>query len=353
MAGRVSVATFNVRNLVTAGVTYYGTSRYSPAQFRNKVAWLAEQLYRMDADVVGLQEVFHAEALQAVVDAYHALLAARAAPDVAARKRYDHVHHVANITTRPDDPMPGLGLLSRRPLVGDVVARQDLSAAPITVNAAEGMTYRLDRLSRPLMVARVRLTDAVTATIVNAHLKSKRPEFLAPDAPEANPDAALFVERAMGSFRSLLRRSGEALALRRLVVDMMRGTTEPVIVLGDLNDEANAVTTGIVHGEAPARGWSVAVKRLFWDVELYSAARVHMRRSERDTVFTHIFNGEYGTLDHIFVSQEFYFRNPARLGDVAYVQCFNDHVTDSSLPGAPGLGDASDHGQLVAVLSIT
>ena len=352
MAERVSVATFNVRNLVNAGVTYYATQKYSPAQFRNKVAWLAEQFYRMDADVVGLQEVFHAEALQEVVAAYHDLLAARAAPDVAARKRYGHVHHAANITTLPNDPMPGLGLLSRRPLADAVVAEQDLSAAPITVNAAEGMTYRLDRLSRPLMIARVRLTDAVTATIVNAHLKSKRPEFLDRDAPEARPENALFVERAMGTFRSLLRRAGETLALRRLVVDVMRGTTDPVIVLGDLNDDGNAVTTEIVHGEAPFRGWPLEVKRLFWDVELYNAARLHMRRSERDTVFTHIFNGDYGALDHIFVSQEFYYRNPARIGDVDYVQCFNDHLTDNSLPGAPKLGDASDHGQLVAVLSI-
>ncbi len=352
MAERVSVATFNVRNLVNAGVTYYETQKYSPAKFSRKVAWLAEQLYRMDADVVGLQEVFHAEALQAVVDAYHDLLAVRTAPDVAARKRYVHVHHVANVATEPNGPMPGLALLSRRPLVGEVVAHQDLSARPVTVNAAEGMTFRLDRLSRPLMVARVRLTDAVTATIVNAHLKSKRPEYLDRDAPEAKPENALFVERAMGTFRALLRRAGEALALRRLVVDVMRGTNEPVIVLGDLNDDGNAVTTEIVHGEAPFRGWPLAVKRLFWDVELHNAARLHMRRSERDTVFTHIFNGDYGTLDHIFVSQEFYYRNPTRLGDVAYVQCFNDHLTDNSLPGAPNLGDASDHGQLVCVLSI-
>ena len=38
------VATFNVRNLISAGVTYYNTNRYSEAAYDRKVDWLAEQL---------------------------------------------------------------------------------------------------------------------------------------------------------------------------------------------------------------------------------------------------------------------------------------------------------------------
>ena len=60
-----SVATFNLYNLVKAETPYYGNRRYSTEQFNRKVAWVAGQLDSMDADIVGFQEVFHTEALEA------------------------------------------------------------------------------------------------------------------------------------------------------------------------------------------------------------------------------------------------------------------------------------------------
>ena len=78
-----------------------------------------------------------------------------------------------------------------------------------------------------------------------------------------------------------------------------------MFVLGDLNDETGAVTTEMITGEMPFRAWGVDVKRRYWDVELYSAVRSHLRRTEHSSIHTHIFNGHYGTLDHVLISQEF------------------------------------------------
>jgi hypothetical protein len=63
----VKVGTFNVLNLARPGEQFYPDQRpYTLTEFDRKADWIAEQLRRMDADVVGFQEVFHAEALQEV-----------------------------------------------------------------------------------------------------------------------------------------------------------------------------------------------------------------------------------------------------------------------------------------------
>lgn len=344
-----SVATFNLRNLVRPGVTYYGRSRYSQEQFDEKIRWLAEHLYRMDADIVALQEVFHEDALEALITAYHALLSARESPGKARLDQYDNVHFAPNMRGVDSNPQPGLAILSRRTITQTKVV-QDISDSPIQVDDGDGFSYQLDRLSRPIQMAHIDLGKGITGAIFNAHLKSKRPKISGAAAKEEN---ALFLERAGGVFRSLALRAGEALALRREILEQAQGHSSPVIVLGDLNDEIGAVSTEIVAGEAPWRSLKTEVKQKYWDVELYSAARAHMRRSEHASLYTHIFNGHYGTIDHILVSQEFYYRNKQRIGDIHTVTAYNDHLVDDSLDGAERLEKSvTDHGQLMARLSI-
>lgn len=349
---RFSVATLNARNLVNPETNYYrkpdgSWNRYSRTAFARKVEWLAEQLVRLDADHVCLQEVFHAEALQAVAERHAALVAVRGL----SQPPFASVLHFPNDKSRPDDPSPGLGYLGRTvPLAHRRL--QDLSADPIELGRELGFSYRLTATSRPIAIVEIALADGVPALLFNTHLKSKRP-LLPEGSPAADAANLLFLERASGEIASQVLRAGEALALRRELLRAMRDNSRPVFVVGDLNDETDAVTTQVVAGEAPWRNErDMAVKRAFWDVELYHAARVHLRRSEHGDMTTHIYNGAYGTLDHIFFSQEFYYRNRAALGDLDYVQVFNDHLVDSSAPGVRENRDASDHGQVVARFSL-
>lgn len=345
-----SVATFNVKNLASPGISVYGKI-YTETEYRQKLGWLANQLLAMDADIVCLQEVFDEAALNDLNATYTALRDAQ--PGSARSARLDHYDNSAffeNTASVPPGPKPGLALLSRR-TVRESFTVQDISNDPIEVSKDAGLEYRLTELSRPLMVARVDLGKGIDGWIFNSHLKSKRPKF--PAGSQAREEEnALFYERAEGSFRSLALRSGEALALRREILKKSQNSETPVIVVGDLNDEIGAVTTEIVAGEQPWRRLKPDVKRLFWDVELYSAVRTHQRRTEHSSMYTHIYNGHYGTIDHILISQEFYYRNRDRIGDIEFVRAFNDHLTDDSLDGAPSIGSATDHGQLVVRLSI-
>lgn len=345
-----SVASFNVRNLISADVTYYGDESYSPDRYRQKIGWLANQLLDMNADVVALQEVFDEASVKDLVAAYGELVGERLSARSAGKARYKHVRYVPNVNGTADDPRPGLAIISRRKIV-EHHGIQDLVDDPVEIEPDAGLTYRLDRLSRPLQMAKIDLGEGVQAWFFNAHLKSKRPTF--PEGSTAGvPSNFEFLGRAEGSFRSLARRAGEALALRRVLLEKLIGSAEPVIVLGDLNDEIGAVTTEMVSGEIPFRAWPFSVKKGYWDVELYSAVRSHLRRTEEASIYTHIYNGHYGTIDHVLVSQEFYYRNRDRIGDIHFAQVYNDHLVDYSVLGAPSMGSASDHGQVVVRLSI-
>jgi uncharacterized protein YegP (UPF0339 family)/endonuclease/exonuclease/phosphatase family metal-dependent hydrolase len=346
----IKIATFNVRNLIQPGVRFYGRNRYSQGAYDRKIEWLADQLVRMDADVVGFQEVFDEASINDLLGRYHELLTTRVSRTQARRRRYVDSWHLPNADATDTNPLPGLALFSRTPIL-ERFSQQDLTDEPIEIDPSMGLAYSLNKLSRPQMAARLDLGQGVDGWVFNAHLKSKRPLFR-PGSQANDPEQFQFLERAQASFRSLALRAGEALALRRAVLQRVAGSDVPVIVLGDLNDEIGAVTTEMVAGEMPFRGWSRETKERFWDVELYSAVRSHLRRSEEASIYTHIFNSHYSTLDHVLVSQEFFFRNPGRIGDVNFVQVFNDHLTDNNVSGAPSIGDASDHGQVAVRLSI-
>lgn len=325
----VKVGTFNVLNLALPGEHFYPDDRpYSQTEFEKKTVWIGEQLRRMDADVVGFQEVFHAAALQQVCTA---------------SGRFEGGTVVAPGADGQSGPR--LGLATTLPVVEEPTP---IAEFPTGLDvAAEGLALPVGTFSRPVLRARLQLDATRTVTVFVVHLKSKRP-ILVPGAEDNDPR-----EEALGKARALIRRASEAAALRFLLLAELVGTTEPVIVLGDLNDGTRAVTTDIVMGDEPSRFWpSAEDKPAYWDRVLYSAHEIYAHRAGRDVSYTHIFNGRYDNLDHILVSQEFYDRNPRRIAEVTNVRYFNDHLFDSQLSDDDRDRIVSDHAQLVAEIRL-
>ncbi len=83
---------------------------------------------------------------------------------------------------------------------------------------------------------------------------------------------------------------------------------------------------------------------------LYNTSAIQSRQSERDVTYSYVYNGNYDTIDHIFVSQEFYRRNPNRIGEVEYVHFLNDHIVDGTLSTDDSGRTESSHDQVVASL---
>ena len=95
MQHEVRFATFNLLNLALPGVRFYADQEpHTQAQYDAKADWIAQQIDRLDADVIGFQEVFSQDALR----------------DVLSRtKHYGDAHHVGT----PDDIAAAVALIKQ------------------------------------------------------------------------------------------------------------------------------------------------------------------------------------------------------------------------------------------------
>jgi endonuclease/exonuclease/phosphatase family metal-dependent hydrolase len=396
---KVTIASFNVKNLIGPDREYYRFQSYTAEEYAWKEGWLADQLLDMNADVVGLQEVFEEDALRAVLaetDARAAALNAVSQPDRSKRYRGKvifgklavHPYAGAALAFAPnaaDNGVPG----ARRPGVA-VVSRLGFDGAPEVIQdldepldipfaplrgmaAAEAGFFRLRRLSRPILKVRIPV-GGHRITLFNCHLKSKLGEYITPPGADHAPESDLTrydpLGRAMGSLRAAIRRMAEAWVLRRAIVAELQAG-HPVIALGDFNDGEHSVSSEIVAGEAPFRNYAWMLRHDAKDagdrysaeenqqitgaveaLRLHSAEKLFVRKSLRDMVYTAAFGGAFQSIDQIFLSRHFHPENPGRIGDMEYFSVFNDHLTDGSHPEAPYNKLASDHGQIMAHLAL-
>jgi predicted extracellular nuclease len=318
----IKVGSFNLLNLALPEVPYYNRRGYTHEEFAKKKTWINLQLDNMDADIVGVQEVFQEEALRNVLNA---------------NPNFKDYYTV--VADNGGSGSPSVGLISRFPISDYEVIRSFRETIDV-----EGVLIPFDTFSRPVLKAKVRISPTVQLTIFVVHLKSKRPIF--PDDQQVSRDNPL--ELAKGQARALLRRTAEANALRTILIESLMGRDTPVIVMGDLNDTHTSVTTQLISGEPPYRHLPFEAKLKAWDVLLYHVKDIQARKSYVDTYYTHIHNGHYESLDHIMVSQELVSENPKHVGRVGVVRTFNDHLVDETLSDERVLPWTSDHAQVVA-----
>lgn len=319
------VGNFNLCNLALPNWVFYRREYYSQEDYAKKIAWIAQQLDRMQADVIGFQEVFHPEALQAAL------------------AQSSHCRDFYLIAVSPQDDTPTVAIASRFP----ILRHEYIANFPIESQLeVRGAKMPLTHFSRPVLSVRLQLSPSIECAIYVAHLKSKRP--IIPQAADRHDP----VEIAKGQARSLMLRAAEAIALRVLMMEVLQDRDYPVILLGDLNDGGPAVTSRIISGDPPHRRLEQAAKRDVWDVLLYHAKDIQARQSFDDYLYTHLHGGHYECLDHIMVSQEFVAQNPDRIGRVGYVSVLNDHLLDETLSDETIPKWQSDHGQIVASIEL-
>lgn len=336
------VATFNVENINRAGVFFAGRPQdaaYDTAALEAKASWIGDILDASRADIVGVQEVFSFEALELAASKSQYLV--KSGPvTIRAPGAEGRQNEKTNAEGRIEAEGPFVGLVSRFP----VLSVDSISAFPANValriptglhdNAGDVVTLPISAFERAVLKARIAVKDGVEITVLVAHLKSKRAKFL-PGEDVEDP-----VIKALGAARSLIVRAAEAVALRSIVSGIIGDKEpgakgEPLIVLGDLNDDVPSVTSQIIAGEEPPHYWPREQKQKIWDTLLHSVHDIQEAQSYRDVSYTHIFNGRYELLDHIFVSQEFVRQFPNRIAEVRNTRIFNDHIFDRRL-AAPG-----------------
>ncbi len=190
---------------------------------------------------------------------------------------------------------------------------------------APAVIVTIPGFSRPVLRFQVQLRDDGPRTeVFVAHLKSKLPTRIdSEDWFEESPELYRPHTTALGAALSTIRRTAEATALRVLLTGVMKGTTTPVLVLGDLNDGQHSNTLGILT-EQPR--YLVGDSTGGADIGLYTAQTLQEYRDTRDVYYTHVHEDLRESLDHVLVSEQFYDNSRKRQWLFDGLVINNDHL---------------------------
>ncbi|MEC5291755.1 endonuclease/exonuclease/phosphatase family protein [Aurantimonas sp. C2-6-R+9] len=309
---RFTIATFNLRNLNEPGLDMYGRDGWTADEYGEKIAFTARMFKILPSDVWAFQELWHAASLdRALADAglsadYTALV-----PDAHAGGMI-----VCAAAVRKEILVGEPEWISRFP---EGLVLSSGGDDPQT----EKIFISLSSFSRPVLHFRIQPSDRATPIHVYVcHFKSKGPTRIFRE-PWYQRDVHSKHSGAIGGALSTIRRTAEATALRFMLTGRMKGTDEPVIVLGDINDGTLSNTMNILTGQPR---FLVGESRGGGDIDLYTAQTLQEYRSTRDVYYTHIFNNNYESLDQLLVSRELYDNSRNRVWAFDGLDIVNDHL---------------------------
>jgi len=317
----LTIATFNLYNLQIPGRPMYRGRTYTQAEYDAKIEWTAAMLRRIDADIIGFQELWHPDALKdafvaAGLDGEYDLAARLFRGSIGNALAVKAPHRLAASDWTTDFP-DELVLKKRR-----------ASGAGNIPNYK--MSVTIDKFSRAVLTAKVRpvqgANPAPEITVCVAHLKSKLPIQL--DEEESDQPTVKVHAEALGSALATIRRVSEAAALRVMLTKGMKGNHHPFVVMGDLNDTEHSVSNTIVTADPSYRLFATSRAASRSDVGLYASSSLQEYRSLRDVQYTHTFNGRHETLDHILVSEQFYDYSKNRRWSFKEMRVYNDFLED-------------------------
>lgn len=328
--GDISFATFNLYNMNEAGLAIYDDKDgWTEAQHAAKIRWTANMLGCIAADVIGFEELWNAASLQSIfetaglADQYDLLTPADATG----------VHIVCAAAVRK-------GLLVGEPewVTGfpDKFRLESHGDDAQTPDIAVSLTG----FSRPVLHFQVKPHSKAPAIHVYVcHLKSKAPARIFTEG-WYRKDKATYAPHsaALGSALATIRRTAEATALRWMITQRTKGTLDPVVVLGDLNDGEQSNTLNIITAQPNyLKPWS---RPAGGDAALYSAQALQQLQSLTDVYYTHVYQQSRESLDHVLVSEQLYNGSARRIWAFDELTIENDHLNyeDHKEKGS------SDHG---------
>lgn len=202
-------ATANLFNYLAPPNAFYDFNNiYEADQWEKKQQWLARKLLKLDADVIGFQEIFSSEHLLSQLS----------------ELGYDHCAVVDQPKVSQDYiySHPVVGIASRYPII-DVEA---VSAHVPGTNAP----FSFNR--KPLR-ATIKHPSLGNIDVYVVHFKSQRPT-LDSELNDAEPFTA-WQQENFGRWLSTVQRGYEAHLLHNVIMERKKATANPVILMGDFN----------------------------------------------------------------------------------------------------------------------
>lgn len=271
---QLSIMTWNVENLFLPNDSG-GSGPRNEAVYKQKLANCANTIRNIAPDVIGFQEI-------GSPDAFAALM--RLLGD-----RYPYTR----LSRNPDRRGIRNAYASKMPLL----QARDYDTFPknalANLNDEEGKP--IDDMGRGALGATVVIAPGLLVNVMNVHLKSKLLTFPGGRRYPRDED-----ERARGTAYALIKRTAEAVAVRVELNRLMTGNDEPMILMGDMNDDASAITTQIMLGPEDR---SLYHRDKFDDVRLY-ALDEYIPAERR---YSRVYHKKGEMIDHICVSKELIF----------------------------------------------
>ena len=264
------VATFNVKDLLDRQ-----RLPSPPTHLESKLAWTADKIAAVDADVLALQEV----GSRAIVD------------ELLSRVPRGYADVVMGTV---DKRGIGNALASRRPLRASTVHTAAALEFPALRDGDPAPFDGRIPLRRGVVHARVDGGELGDVDVLVAHFKSRRPVGLRNAAgDEIEPQGGH--ARAEAMLRSLVQRAAEALFVRGLVdARLAEDPSAHVAVTGDLNDIAESSTLEVLRAEGEAH-------------ELFSCALL----VPQELRYSVLHGGERAQIDHLLATKELFARAKA------------------------------------------
>ncbi|WP_299151982.1 endonuclease/exonuclease/phosphatase family protein [uncultured Tateyamaria sp.] len=310
----ISFASFNLLNLQLPGDAIYGDrDGWDQGIYQRKIDYTAATMALLDADVIGIQELWAKEALE------QALTEGGIADDYTALVPPDHngKRIVCAAVVRNDM------------LVGTPEWITDFPPEYVLKSGGDDpqqdfIEVKLSTFSRPVLHFQVQPDPRTPAIhVFVCHFKSRRPTQIWRERSWYDKDVHGPHANALGYAISTVRRTAEAAALRVLVTNIVKGSDTPVVVIGDMNDGKDSNTLNILS-EQPT--YLSPLSTGGGDNALYTAQTMQEYRSVRDVYYTHVYQGQRESLDHILFSQEFYDNSKRRKWAFDEMTVQNDHL---------------------------
>lgn len=408
-SARLTFGTFNVLNLVPGSTpelrhffykaepqqSYWAADANDSglSSYEQKLHWLAQQIDRMDCDAIAFQEVFDEAPLREAIAlsswAEHPFTLVMGGEPGFEETMFKGTP--ARVYFRPRVALLVRGDWKVEAEVLDAFPAGFDFNAPITARSGRQRAFQhtldgalVESLYRPALRCVLTLPEwserlegvpegeRGEVVVYAAHFKSKAPMAAKPTEGSSTDKARAYARlNALGAARSANIRNVDAAALRwRVIEDLETRPERPVVLLGDLNDELEAISTDIAGGlsvpyfsrdDYPDDDREL-MRHVASDLALYSTARRHGRKTMRDVLYTFFWDGQHNTLDHVLVSRHFipeWMREgwgSAAVGDVGSLRVFNDHLMDDMLDELEHWqvskyhARRSDHGQVVVRL---
>jgi len=308
---QIRFATANLFNYLAPPAAYYEFNNiYEAEQWQKKQQWLARKLIELDADVIGFQEVFSADALQQQLK----------------ELGYSNFAVV-------DEPKVSEEYIYTHPVVG-IASRYELSEVQAVETFIPGKEKPFEFNRKPLR-ATIHHPELGDVDIYIVHFKSQRPIL---EEEEAENVFDAWQQENYGRWLSTVQRGFEANLLHHAIMERKRQSRNPVVLMGDFNQILSSQEFAALrstHRFRQAESYTPLLPYHLTDSwQLYS----HSDKAQRQP--THYTGASGQVLDYILLSSEFSTEADHHIAQVIDYQVADQHLIN---PNFQLDSFASDH----------